>query len=387
MDRTRPTGASAPAQRAQGEQDPIPNRGRATRAAVSSNRRVALASIPALLLSACAGVGPATLQRDRFDYSTAVADSWKQQLLQNIVRLRYGDHVAFVDVAQIVSGYTFQGTLTASLGRNSPFGGYDSGSLSGQGVYIERPTITYVPLTGQQFMRGLSTPIAPAAVLFLMQAGYAADAIMRMSLDSINGRRNRTWAPARVHPGDPEFTRAIELIREAQRSGDVGMRVDVDRTNRSTTVLTFGRRAQGGQPLSSAAELAALLGLQPGADEYVVTYGMRSGGGREIDLNTRSLLQILAEFAAMVEVPQAHLDDGSVYPSPVLATERAPLRVRSAASPPTDPFTAVRYGGYWFWIERNDLESKRAFSFLIGLFNFMETGKAETLPLVTIPAQ
>lgn len=385
MDGTQSTCASAPAQ---GTQDPIPDRDRIARAAVAPGRRFALASIPALLLSACASVGPATIQRDRFDYSTAVADSWKQQLLQNVVRLRYGDNVVFVDVAQIVSGYTFQGTLTASVGRNSPFGGYDSGSLSGQGVYIDRPTITYAPLTGQQFMRALSSPIAPAAVLFLMQAGYPADAIMRMSLDSINGRRNRTWSPARVHPGDPEFTRAIELIREAQRSGDVGMRVDVDRANRSTTILTFGRRAEGGQAPRASAELAALLGLQPGAEEYVVTYGRLPGGGRDIDLNTRSLLQILAEFSAMVEVPQAHLDDGSVYPSPAFASEeRAPLRVRSAASPPADPFTAVRYGGYWFWIERNDLESKRAFSFLIGLFNFMETGKAETLPLVTIPAQ
>jgi hypothetical protein len=361
--------------------------GVSVRAAGRKGRRLALASIPVLLLSACASVGPATVQRDRFDYSTAVADSWKQQLLQNIVRLRYGDNAVFVDVAQIVSGYTFQGTLTAGVGRNSPFGGYDSGSLSGQGVFIDRPTITYVPLTGQQFMRGLSTPIAPSAVLFLMQAGYPADAMMRMSLDSINGRRNRTWSPARVHPGDPEFTRAIELIRDAQRSGEVGMRVDVDRANRATTILTFGRRAEGGQARPAAAELAALLGLQPGADEYVVTYGRLAGGGRDIDLNTRSLLQILAEFAAMVEVPQAHLDDGSVYPSPPFADERPPLRVRSGASRPADPFTAVRYGGYWYWIERNDLESKRAFSFLIGLFNFMETGKAETLPLVTIPAQ
>jgi hypothetical protein len=362
-------------------------RGHRSQAARRAGRRRALASIPALLLTACASVGPVTLQRDRFDYSTAVADSWKQQLLQNIVRLRYGDNVVFVDVAQIVSGYTFQGTLTAGVGRNSPFGGYDSSSLSGQGVYIDRPTITYAPLTGQQFMRGLSTPIAPSAVLFLMQAGYPADAVMRTSLDSINGRRNRTWAPARVHPGDAEFARAIELIRDAQRSGEFGMRVDVDRANRSTTVLTFGRRGEGGQRRSVSTELAALLGLQPGADEYVVTYGMRSGGGRDIDLNTRSLLQILAEFAAMVEVPQAHLDDGSAYPSPPFAAEQPLLRVRSGVSSPADTFTAVRYAGHWFWIERNDLASKRAFSFLIGLFNFMETGKADTLPLVTIPAQ
>lgn len=350
--------------------------------------RLALLVVAPLVLSACASVGPATITRDRFDYNAAVSDSWKQQLLLNIVRLRYGDSVVFLDVAQIVSGYTFQGTLTANAARNAPFGGYDSGILSAQGTYVDRPTITYAPLTGQQYMKALMTPIAPSAILFLMQAGYAADAVMRLSLDSINGRHNRTWAPGRAHRGDPEFDRAVQLIRDAQRSGEVGMRVDVDKANRATTVLSFGRRPGTATSRPGAAELAALLGLEPGADEYVVTYGMRPGGGRDIDMGTRSPLQILGEFASAVEIPQVHVEDGSAYPTPsALAGEQPPMRVRSGTAPPEDAFTAVRYGRHWYWVERTDLESKRAFSFLIGVFNFMETGKAETLPLVTIPAQ
>lgn len=352
------------------------------------DRRLAFLVVSQLVLTACASVGPATIPRDRFDYNTAVAESWKQQFLLNIVRLRYADNVAFMDVGQIVSGYTFQGVLGASLARNAPFGGYDSGVVNAQGTYIDRPTITYAPLTGQQFMKALVTPVSPASLLFLMQAGYPADAVMRMALESINGRHNRTLAPARAHPGDPEFLRAVSLIREAQRSGEIGMRIDVDKANRATTVLTFRRRA-GQAPLDpKAAELAALLGLEPGADEYVVTYGMRSGGGRDIDMNTRSLLQILAEFAGAVEVPQVHVDDGSAYPPPPEAgVERPLMRIRSGESPPEEPFTAVRYGRYWYWIDRTDLESKRMFSFLIGVFNFMETGRAESLPLVTIPVQ
>jgi hypothetical protein len=357
-------------------------------ATIVKTRLALLLLAPVLALSGCASIGPATVQRDRFDYNAAVSDSWKQQLLLNIVRLRYGDNVVFIDVAQIVSGYTFQGTLSATVARNAPFGGYDSGSMGAQGIYIDRPTITYAPLTGQQYMRGLMTPVSPQAVLFLMQAGYPADSVLRLALDSINGRHNRTWSPARAHPGDPEFARVVQLIRDAQRSGEVGMRVDVDKANRTSTVLTFRRRSSTAPPRPESVELATLLGIEPGAEEYQVTYGMRSGGGRDIDMNTRSLLQILAEFAGSVDVPRVHLEDGSAYRTvPTGEDDRPPIRIRSGTSPPEDPFTAVRYGRYWYWVDRNDLDSKRAFSFLIGVFNFMETGKSEALPLVTIPAQ
>ncbi len=211
---------------------------------------------------------------------------------------------------------------------------------------------------------------------------------MRMSLDSINGRHDGTWAPARAHAGDPEFERVVQLLREAQRSGEAGMRVDVDKANRSTTVLSFGRRTGTATVRPEAPELAGLLGLEPGADEYVVTDGMRSGGGRDIDMGTRSPLQIPSEFAPAVAIPQVRVEDGSAYPAPgALAGERPPLRIRSGASSPEDPFTALRHGRYGYWIDRTDLESKRARSFLIGVFSFMEPGKAEALPLVTIPAQ
>ena len=51
--------------------------------------RIALAILAGLCLAGCAGIGPGTVARDRFDYVNAISNSWKKQMLLNLVKIRF----------------------------------------------------------------------------------------------------------------------------------------------------------------------------------------------------------------------------------------------------------------------------------------------------------
>ena len=63
-----------------------------------------------LVLAGCATrVGPRTIPPARFNYNEMIARSLNEQLLLNLVRLRYRDTPLFVDVGGVVAQYTVTG--------------------------------------------------------------------------------------------------------------------------------------------------------------------------------------------------------------------------------------------------------------------------------------
>src|SRR3954469_14427102 len=102
-----------------------------------------------IVVTGCHPLGPSSIRRDRSEYASSISDSWKRQTLLHIVKLRYLDPPIFVDVGQIIAGYSLETTLTAggSFPETANFGG-NTASIAGSARYTDRPTITYTPLTG-----------------------------------------------------------------------------------------------------------------------------------------------------------------------------------------------------------------------------------------------
>ena len=344
-----------------------------------------------LSLAGCTGIGPKSVTRDRFDYNTAISDSWKEQTLLNIVKIRYADMPLFVEVASIVSGYTLEGSLSVNGTLSSSDAiQRDTLSLGSNGKFTDRPTITYVPITGSQFNRSFMNPIPPGAILFLMQSGWSAELIFPLTVDSVNGLRSQMLAGANQRVGDPEYYRVIELMRQIQLSGAIGMRIKKAEHAQDATVLIVQKEGLDPEVHAARQELAGLLGLNPDAREINVNYGLIPGADNEMAMLTRSMLQIMIQLATKIDVPPEHVAEGRTVPSLAttgsVAENRKLMKVHHGKERPADAFTAVKYRDYWYWVDDGDFRSKRTFAFLMILFSLTETGGKEGLPLVTIPS-
>lgn len=336
-------------------------------------------------------MGPSTIPRDRFDYAAAIADSWKSQMLLNLVKARYAEAPVFLDIASAINSYSIETGGNVGVEFQTPLA--SNANTLGLGAatkYTDRPTITYSPLIGDKFSKSLMTPIPPGALLGLMQAVWNTEMLLRCCVHSINGHRNFSQRGVIGHAPDPEFVRLVAVLGRIQRAGGLGMRV-LREKDASATVLFFPPKVAGPRA-TDITEAERLLGIKVTAGaEFKVIYGTVSRNDQEIAILTRSMLETLLDMASYIDVPAAHVAENRAAPGFAdvggAASGLKPLiRVRSGAEKPNDAFVAIRYRDLWFWIEDRDLPSKGMFSFLMFLFTLTESGGGSVSPVLTVPA-
>ena len=262
--------------------------------------------------------------------------------------------------------------------------------MGGFGTYSNTPTITYTPLTGSKFIRGLATPFPPEAIFSSIEAGMPADVILFASVTSINGLRNQEATLQGITPADPDFHRVRALARKIQLSGAVRIVVKKQAGEEMVSFMTFRAEKVPPEVQSDIAELRRLLKLNPTATEYKVRFGAVPENDREIAVITRSILGLMQTMAAEVGVPNEDLARGWAFPG-FEHGEAVPgvvrlIHIHSGKSVPPDAFVSVKYENNWFWIDKGDLESKQMFSLIMMLFTMVDTGPTQNQPVLTIPA-
>ncbi len=340
-----------------------------------------------LSLAGCARLGGPAIVRDRFDYSVAISESWKSQMLLNIVKIRYSDTPVFMDVTSVINLVGVQSTVNLAAGWSFPPNA-NAQSVGGTTTWGEKPTITYAPLTGEKFTRSLLTPITPYALLSMIQAGWPVRTLFSLCVKSINDMDNQSSAPGFARSEDPQFRRLIDLLEKTQKSGAVGTRIE--RKDKQDTAVVVFRRKTDREIEQRILETRRMLGLKPGTEEFKVIYGATPTQEGEIAILTRSIMDIIIELASQIDVPSEHAADGRTYATSSEIGEgegQVPplLRVHCSREKPAESFVAVNNRDFWFWIDDRDRKSKTIFTFLMIILSLVETGPAPQGPTVTVP--
>jgi hypothetical protein len=393
-------------------------------------------------LAGCS-IGPRVLRTNRAGYNVAAQRSAGEQLLLNIVRLKYREPLLFLQIGSISSHFNY--SANASVSGSFPEGTADThGASAGAGI-SEQPTITYTPLEGQAFANRILTETDMGTFTLLVRGGWSIDTLMRLMVQRIGPLQNY---PSASEPGGGKasYERFLELARlwrERQRAGElrflrlpgapavvaenvppeevsVSTAVSVDSAGymlRSEEDGAFRVEKPGAPSLAvqvgyrdaaQADRADRLLGIRPerrsgdGGEVVEIVrlvaaheYYARDPGQRaanEVPIQLRSYSDVLYYVAQGVEVPAGHEKLGltKVYRDEAgRAVNRRQftrdlLDVRSSALPPTGALVAVPYRGRWFYIADSDSDSKDTFALLSIVFALQSEERGQT-PLLTLP--
>lgn len=358
---------------------------------------LALAGLPALALAGCATAGPHAVRQAHYLYNQALVQTQDEQLLLNLVRLKYRDTPYFLEVTSLSAQYELSGS--AALGVTARERGRDE-AAAGAGVAIsERPTVTYAPLQGAEFVTQLLSPISLETVMLLPQNGWSIERVLRTTVQSLNGVPNAPSASGPTPASEPPFRRFQDLarrLRHLQVAGELSLVYDVEGggdegAERATYTLRF-------EPGADPADVRAIreaLHLpgdgSPGEHTFTARPHQRAGQG-ELSLATRSLLGVLYYLSQGVDVPPSDVEAGRVTRTLTPSGEpfdwsqvtRDLFRVRVADQAPDGAFVRVRYRDHWFFIPDDDLESKTTFGLLSQLFSLQAGGAHALAPTLTL---
>jgi hypothetical protein len=301
----------------------------------------------------------------------------------------------FFDVGSVSTSFTWTQNAGAS-GTLFEYGGTefsrDNLSVRGDLQYTERPTITYTPLGGKDFVKSVLTPADLDTLILLSNSGWSIERLLRLMANRMNGLPNAPRASGPTPSDQPvyrEFNQAAKLMRQLQKKGALRLGYQVI-GDKDIPVMVIDEEVRG---FEETRKLKDLLGLAIEKDTFIIdTQGDRPRS-QSVGIELRSLLGTFFFASHGVDVPADDLamgramttTDQSGNPFDWSLVVGDLVSIRSQNNKPANAQVAIQYRGYWFYIDDSDLNTKYSFLLLDQLAALLG-GKVEKAgPLLTLP--
>jgi hypothetical protein len=347
--------------------------------------RIATASLAAAFAAGCAWLGPEIIRSGRPAYNDAILTTNDEQLLQNIVRLRFGDSVGFLTVSSVTANVSFRSSSTAQLGLGGPSSNYQGNLVPFAATVTaeQNPTISYTPVSGDSLVRQFAAEIPlDLAILMLNFAHSPSDAWLAI-IRRVNNLRNPDFPEPPVLVTDLRFEEIAALAGLLQRRGTLyWVRLAGAQTGYAIVLHSYSPHDS-----REVARLLDLLGIaQPAreGDDVVVPVRLSVGSPDPgaIALETRSLLDLMRLAAASIELEGEAAAGALRFPARGPAARA--VRIHTATERPALARVAVEYRGRWYFVADDDNFSKQWFS-MLQLLAGSQTPGAGVGPVLTVP--
>jgi len=395
----------------------------------------------AMLASGGCAMQTQVIQERHWQLNETIRMTHIEQLLLNVVRLRYDDTPYFLQLSSISTQFAAQ----ANVGVNGTFpqGGNNAYGLSAGATYSEAPVVTWSMPDSRDFYGRMLAPIGADQLTSLASAGWDATRVLQVGVKKMNRLRNREYrvdGGVYTPPSYGAFREALRLMSELSVEGliDLAYGVKSNMGGGKIPMAKMDARAipEGLQynlqfmtrddpnvfePLKlskplflrfsvqsdgdpRAKRLRELLDLDPSKYSFgIVDTGnsgaeqLRSESGKpsqvmvedgkltEIVLNNRSMMEVLLFASAMVEVPEAQISGHVARGDRNIGVDW--LSVHFSAAEPADAWVKVYYRGLWFYIPDDDLGSRISLGLLDAIFQAGVGNVPGAKPLLTLPVR
>jgi len=315
----------------------IPRVSRSIQSVLRGGAAGALA-LGAAALAACQA-GKQALRADFADYNAILQQNQSEQMLLNLVRMHYREVPYFMKAGSLTASYetTVSGGADATLQQ----GDQSLVGVSGNYTLSSKPTVSYTPVEGKEFVQQLMEEISPETFAMLLRAGWSARllgdlVVERVMLDGgaeLIGRPNS--------PSFAKFREFMESIEEAE---------EADR-------LKVVSRKDGG---------------------YDLEFDGKTVGVERFQL--RSLYSAMFMASRDVETPETL--KGETKPSAAIGE----MRIRASQKPTVGALVSVEYRGWHYSIAADDIRSKDTLALFMQLSR-IQAGPPTAPPTLTIPAR
>ncbi|QVL54822.1 MAG: hypothetical protein KFB95_05760 [Simkaniaceae bacterium] len=339
----------------------------------------------------------------RTSYNIAAQNTTNQELLLNLVRLRYSDTPYFLELNGITTQFNFSGKVSPSI----KIPGFDNDNPAAFGAemgWSNQPTIQYSPLEGKDFAIQLMQPLDLRIIQGLLFTGWDVDRVFRLLIQHMADISNASSASGPIPLKPPHYKKFFEclhLLRHFQALGQlqVGIRYiptgekhisedDACKERPNAIQISFPVNGEDSDRLADLLE-----GIKKSKGRYVLNMRQAFNEAAEIGIMTRSLLSTMYYLSLGVAVPPRDIEAGTVA-----MTKNSDgtffnwedvvgdlFNVKSSPHYPKNAYLAVAYRGNWFYIDDGDINSKRTFVLLQQIYNLQARQQEKETPILSIP--